>query len=200
MFDGYLRRGVDRATGPVGRVLVSVGVRADHLTALGLVMSVATAVAVGSGRLRLGVLLLVITAMGDLFDGVVAKQTGTTSPRGAFFDSTIDRVTDFLLLGGIAWYLADTDGARASLLPFAVLGVSSIISYERAKAELLGFEAKGGLMERAERVFVLGVALFFDSILVPVLWVLLVLSTLTAVQRFVKVWRQATAAQRNPGS
>lgn len=199
MFDGNFRRGVDKATRPVGRVLVRVGVRADHLTILGLLMSVATAVAVGSGRLRLGVLLLVLTAMGDLFDGVVAKEAGTSSARGAFFDSTIDRVTDFLLLGGIAWYLADTDGGRASLLPFAVLGVSSIISYERAKAELLGFEAKGGLMERAERVFVLGFAIFFDAILVPVLWVLLALSTFTALQRFVKVWVQATAAQRDRG-
>lgn len=197
MFDGSFRKGVDRVTSPVGKGLARIGVTADHLTLLGLVTSVATAVAVGAGQLKLGVLLLVVTGLGDLLDGAVAKEAGTTSLRGAFFDSTIDRVTDALLLGGIAWYLADTETARMTILPFAVLGVSTIISYERAKAELLGFEAKGGLMERAERVFLLGFALFFDAILIPVLWIMLVLTSFTAVQRFFKVWAQATAV--HPG-
>ena len=66
-----------------------------------------------------------------------------------------------------------------------------LISYERARAESLGFQARGGLMERAERLVLLGVGLAFD-ILVPVLWVMLVLTAFTAIQRFVKVWRQAT--------
>jgi CDP-diacylglycerol--glycerol-3-phosphate 3-phosphatidyltransferase len=66
-----------------------------------------------------------------------------------------------------------------------------LITYERARAESLGFQARGGLMERAERLVLLGVGLAFD-ILVPVLWVMLVLTAITAIQRFVKVWRQAT--------
>jgi CDP-diacylglycerol--glycerol-3-phosphate 3-phosphatidyltransferase len=74
----------------------------------------------------------------------------------------------------------------------AVLAVSSLISYERAKAELLGYQAKGGLMERAERMVVLGFGLCFKTILVPVLWVMLALTSATAVQRFFKVWRQAS--------
>ena len=73
----------------------------------------------------------------------------------------------------------------------AVLALSMLITYERARAESLGFQARGGLMERAERLVLLGVGLAFD-ILVPVLWVMLVLTAFTAVQRFVKVWRQAT--------
>ena len=77
------------------------------------------------------------------------------------------------------------------MLPFAVLAVSTLISYERAKAESLGFDAKGGLMERAERIIVLCVGLAFPVVLVPVLWVMLALTSITAVQRFVKVWRQA---------
>ena len=198
MFDGNFRKGVDQVTAPIGKGLLRAGVSADHLTTLGLVTSIATAVAVGAGHLRWGVALLVITGLGDLLDGAVAKEAGTTSPRGAFFDSTIDRVTDALLLGGIAWYLADTDGGRMPLLPMAVLGVSTVISYERAKAELLGFVAKGGLMERAERVVLLGFALFFDVILVPVLWVMLALTSFTAVQRFFKVWAQASDSHPAP--
>ncbi|MBV9412078.1 MAG: hypothetical protein JO148_10820, partial [Acidimicrobiia bacterium] len=71
---------------------------------------------------------------------------------------------------------------------------SMLISYERARAEALGFQARGGLMERAERMFLLGVGLAFGVVLVPVLWVMLVLTSFTAVQRFVRVWRQASAA------
>ena len=70
-----------------------------------------------------------------------------------------------------------------------------LISYERAKAESLGFDARGGLMERAERIIALGVGLLFDSLLIAVLWVMLVLTLVTAVQRFVKVWQQASVAQ-----
>ena len=73
----------------------------------------------------------------------------------------------------------------------AIMSVSFLISYERAKAEALGLNAKGGLMERAERIIVLCIGLLFDSILVPILWIMLVLTAITAIQRFVMVWRQA---------
>lgn len=72
------------------------------------------------------------------------------------------------------------------------------MSYERAKAESLGFEAKGGLMERAERVVVLCAGLAFSFLLIPLLWLMLGLTVATAAQRFVKVWRQANAAGHGP--
>ena len=81
-----------------------------------------------------------------------------------------------------------------AMLPFAVLAASSLVSYQRAKAESLGLDAKGGLMERAERVVLLCIGLLCEPLLVPVLWVMLVLTVITAVQRFVKVWRQAEVA------
>jgi CDP-diacylglycerol--glycerol-3-phosphate 3-phosphatidyltransferase len=80
----------------------------------------------------------------------------------------------------------------------AVLAASSLISYMRAKAESLGFEAKGGLMERAERIVLLCFGLLFDTLLVPVLWLMLILTLVTAGQRFVKVWRQASAVRPVP--
>jgi CDP-diacylglycerol--glycerol-3-phosphate 3-phosphatidyltransferase len=155
-------------------------------------MSVAACVLIGQGQLRLGLTFLILTAVPDLLDGAVASAAGTSSKRGAFFDSTADRVTDGLLLCGIGWHLAESNGGKIVLLPMAVLAVSSLISYERAKAELLGYQAKGGLMERAERMVILGFGLCFEAILVPVLWVMLALTSVTAVQRFFKVWRQAT--------
>ena len=192
MFDGRWRSGVERATRPVGAAIRRIGISADHLTGLGMAMAAATAVAVGTGRLGLGLVLLVASALPDLLDGAVAKAAGTASPRGAFFDSVADRVSDSLVLGGIGWYLASRDGGHMALLPFAVLASSTLISYERARAESLGYSARGGLMERAERVVALCIGLLFSALLVPVLWLMLALTVLTALQRFVMVWRQAS--------
>ncbi|HEV2069483.1 MAG TPA: CDP-alcohol phosphatidyltransferase family protein, partial [Acidimicrobiales bacterium] len=192
MLDGRWKSDIERRLRPLGTDLSRTGLSADHLTVVGMVMAVATAVAVANGALRLGVLLLVASALPDALDGAVAKASGTAGPRGSFFDSVADRVTDSLLLGGVAWYLSSTMGGRIVLLPFAVLATSTLVSYQRAKAESLGFEARGGLMERAERIVALGIGLLFDALLVPVLWLMLVLTLFTAVQRFVKVWRQAS--------
>ena len=149
--------------------------------------------AVATGHLHLAILLLILTGMHDLFDGPVAKASGTSSVRGAFFDSVTDRVADALILGGIAWYLVSAHPGHLVLLPFAVLAVTSLVSYQRAKAESLGISAKGGLMERAERMILLGIAFISAAFLVPVLWVMLVLTSATAAGRFVKVWRLAEA-------
>ncbi len=192
MLDGRWKSDIERRLRPLGTDLSRTGLSADHLTVVGMVMAVATAVAVANGALRLGVLLLVASALPDALDGAVAKASGTAGPRGSFFDSVADRVTDSLLLGGVAWYLSSTMGGRIVLLPFAVLATSTLVSYQRAKAESLGFEARGGLMERAERIVALGIGLLFDALLVPVLWLMLALTLFTAVQRFVKVWRQAS--------
>lgn len=192
MFDGHFRSQAEDVLRPIGTNLRRTGISADHLTTLGVVMAGAAALAIANGALRLGVLLLTLCALPDMLDGAVAKASGTASARGAFFDSVSDRVSDALLLGGVAWFLSTTDPGRIAVLPMAVLGASLIVSYERAKAEALGFNAKGGLMERAERLIALGVALLFDSLMIPILWLMLVLTVVTAIQRFAKVWVQAS--------
>ncbi len=195
MFDGRFRQGVERGLGPVGSTLRQLGITADHVTAAGLVVSVATGLAVANGWLIAGLAGLIFSGALDLFDGAVAKASKSSTPRGAFFDSVSDRVSDAVVLGGVAWYLASVKHGHASVLALAVLAASMLISYERARAEALGFQARGGLMERAERMILLGVGLAFSVVLVPVLWVMLALTLFTAVQRFVRVWRQASAAR-----
>jgi CDP-diacylglycerol--glycerol-3-phosphate 3-phosphatidyltransferase len=194
MFDGKFRTSVDKAVKPLGDGLRRTGLTPDHLTIVGLVVGAAAALAIGAGELRIGLVLVILAALPDLLDGALARASGASSQRGAFFDSTVDRLTDALLLGGIAWHLASTESAHMSILPFAVMAVSSLISYQRAKAESLGLDAKGGLMERAERIVLLCLGLLFDVLLIPILWVMLALTCVTAVQRFVKVWRQAAVA------
>src|SRR3954470_19744090 len=195
VFDGRFRATVDKGVRPLGAGLRRTGITADHLTGAGLVLAGACAVAVGAGHLLIGMFLLVAAAVPDLLDGAVAKASGMASPRGAYFDSVSDRVTDSLVLGAIAWHLAGTRGRHLAILPFAVLGTSTLISYQRAKAESLGYQAKGGLMERAERIVALCVGLAFPIVLVPILWLMLALTVFTNVQRFIKVWRQASVAR-----
>jgi CDP-diacylglycerol--glycerol-3-phosphate 3-phosphatidyltransferase len=194
VFDGRFRAPIDKAVKPIGVVLRRTKLTPDHLTIAGLVLGVGAAVAIGLGYLPLGLLLVVLAALPDLLDGALAKASETASQRGAFFDSTVDRITDALLFGGVAWYLASEYSAHMAILPYALLASSSLISYQRAKAESLGLDAKGGLMERAERVVLLCIGLLFEPLLIPVLWIMLALTIVTAVQRFVKVWRQAQVA------
>jgi len=198
MFDGKFRAPVDAAVKPIGAALRKTKMTPDHLTIVGLLVGAGAAVAVGAGHLRLGLVLVIAAALPDLLDGALAKASNTSSQRGAFFDSTVDRITDALLFGGIAYHFAETEDPRMVVLPFAVSAVSSVISYQRAKAESLGLDAKGGLMERAERIVVLCIGLliepWFDGALVWILWGMLILISITAVQRFVKVWKQAAVA------
>ena len=193
MFDKRCRAGVEKSLRPVGTSLKKVGISADQLTVLGLVLSAACALAIGRGWLFVGWCLLAASAVPDVLDGAVAKASGTASPRGAFFDSVVDRVSDTLVLGGVAWYRASTHSPHTALLPLAILGVSNLVSYERARAESLGFTARGGLMERAERMIAVGLGILFSAILLPMLWLMLALTSFTAIQRFVMVWRQASA-------
>lgn len=191
MFDGRFRAPIERAVKPVGSAIRRAGMTADQLTILGILFAVAAAVAIARGSLQVGLVLVILAALPDMLDGAVAKASDSASQRGAFFDSVVDRLTDSLLFGGVAWYFASTESAHTALVPMAVMGVSSLISYQRAKAESLGLHAKGGLMERAERIIVLCAGLMFDVLLLPVMWLMLVLTAITAVQRFVLVWRQA---------
>ncbi len=200
MLDGRWKSDIERRLQPVGTDLSRAGLTADHLTLIGVLMAVAASLAIANGALRASVLLLAASALPDALDGAVAKASGTASPRGAFFDSVADRCTDALLLGGVAWYLSSTGGGRLVLLPFALLAASMLVSYQRARAESLGFDARGGVMERAERIVMLGLGLLFEWALVPVLWVMLVLTVFTAAQRFVKVWRQASVPAPPPAA
>jgi CDP-diacylglycerol--glycerol-3-phosphate 3-phosphatidyltransferase len=193
MFDGRWRTTFESGLKPLGENIRRTGITANQLTTTGLVMAVGASLAIANGWMSAGVLLLFLTAVPDVLDGAVAKASGTASPRGAFFDSVVDRVSDALLLGGVAWYLSSTHGGHIAVLPLAVAAASMLVSYERARAESLHFDARGGLMERAERLLFLGFGLLFASLLIPVLWVMLVLTLFTAGQRFVRVWRQASA-------
>ena len=192
MFDGNFRTAFERGMAPIGKSLQRAGVSPDLITGFGVAMAAACGVAIGLEQYPLAVLLLALPALPDALDGAVAKAAGKAGPRGAYLDSVSDRVSDGLLFAGAGWNLAGSANPRMAMLPFALYIAASLVSYQRAKAESLGFQAKGGLMERAERFIALGFGLLFSGLFVATLWVMLALTVATAVSRFVKVWRQAS--------
>lgn len=194
LLDGTWRRPIDAAVAPFGRGFRRLGVRADHLTGLGCVLAAVSGVLMATGHVIWALVAGLAAVLPDLLDGAVAKASGTTSKRGAYFDSVADRVSDTFLFIGVAWYLTDRDGGHAGFVAIGALAAAYIVSYQRAKAESMGYNAKGGLLERAERSALLGVSVAFAApLLVPGMWLIFVLSVITAGQRFVKVWKQAEA-------
>lgn len=200
MFDGKFRKTIDASTAPVGRVLVNLGFSADVLTGSGLVFALACGWLIGTGHFVWAIVFLILTGAHDMLDGAVAKAGSRASQRGSFFDSVVDRVSDAALLGGVAYWIERHHPGPLVLLPFALVTTFFMISYQRSKAESLGIPAKGGLMERAERMILLGVALLAHVLFVPVLWLMLVLTTMTAAGRFLRVWRQAEFTAHAPRS
>jgi len=197
MFDGKFRTSVDGVTAPIGKNLDRAGFSADALTFSGLLFSIGAGVAIAADLFWWAIALIAVAGLHDLMDGAVAKASASASQRGSFFDSVVDRVSDAAMLAGVTYWLIHHHPGNLVLVPFGLVTTFLLISYQRSKAESLGIAAKGGLMERAERLIVLGVALSNHRIFIPVLCVLLALTTMTAFGRFFRVWQAAAVGTRN---
>jgi CDP-diacylglycerol--glycerol-3-phosphate 3-phosphatidyltransferase len=148
-------------TKPMCRLAVRSGQSASFFTTLGLVGAFLTAIAIATGHFGLGAVLLIATGALDVMDGEVARALHLSSPRGAFFDSTIDRVSDGLMFGGCVVYYAGTVVMYAALV---ALVMSFVISYSRSRAETLGLAGAEGLMQRGDRIAMLAIALAFSPL------------------------------------
>jgi CDP-diacylglycerol--glycerol-3-phosphate 3-phosphatidyltransferase len=151
--------------------------------------------------------IVAITAVFDVLDGLVARRSGRATVFGAFYDSTLDRVADGALLGGIAWFFATDPVHKSSwMLAITLAGVvgTFLTSYTRARAEALGINAKVGVMQRAERVTLLSApqALFGLAlngwVFIAVVAILSVTAWITAVQRILYVRRVALVEAATP--
>ncbi len=154
------------------------------------------------GELLIGVLVIAAFVFSDLIDGAMARASGRSSPFGAFLDSTLDRVGDGAIFGGLALYFAGPGDSDLYLsLSLVCLLMGAVTSYTRARAESLGFDAKVGIAERSDRLVLIllmtGLCGIFDLpiLLELALWVLAVASTVTVVQRIWVVRRQALARE-----
>jgi CDP-diacylglycerol--glycerol-3-phosphate 3-phosphatidyltransferase len=191
-----------RLISPIARLFLRLGISPDAVTVVGTL-----GVAFGAlfffprGQLLVGVLVITAFVFSDLLDGHMARLSGTSSAWGAFLDSTLDRLGDAAVFGGLVLYFmgpGESDLWAGLALYCLVMGATT--SYARARAESLGMEAKGGLAERADRLVAILVMTGLSDIFglawfIPVtLGVLALASTVTVVQRILAVRRQALAA------
>jgi soluble lytic murein transglycosylase len=177
---------------PIGRLLFRLHLRPNHLTMLGLAVSLLSAAAFIAGQLRWGGVLLILAGLFDLLDGSLARVSGQVTPFGAFLDSVIDRYSDLVVLLGIVVLFAQTPHTRGALVAMAGLVGSVMVSYTKARAESIGVQCNVGFMERPERMICL-VAGALLNLLEPALWTLAVLANLTALQRILFTRRVARA-------
>ncbi len=192
MISNLVKDGVRTRMDAIGRVLARTGLTPDLASVLGLVVNGGVAVVLATGRFGLGGLLLLIAAPLDMVDGALARATGTGSKFGAFLDSMLDRYSEVILFFGLLWHIQH-DGTHVStrtLLIYACATGSILVSYARARAEALGFDNEVGILARPERVVGLGAFLLFGWTDV-ILWLLAVLTYVTAVQRLIHVWLTA---------
>jgi CDP-diacylglycerol--glycerol-3-phosphate 3-phosphatidyltransferase/CDP-diacylglycerol--inositol 3-phosphatidyltransferase len=201
MFE-HLRAFFTNLITPVARLLLRLNVSPDAVTVVGTLGVVLAAVwFFPQGDLLVGVLVITAFVFSDLLDGTMARLSGRTSTWGAFLDSTLDRMGDSAIFGGLVLYYAwVVESHVLAALALYCLVTGWLTSYARARAESLGYEAKGGIAARADRLVAVlvaaGLSEIFDLpvLLEVVLWLLAVASTATVVQRILTVRRQARAA------
>ena len=149
------------------------------------------------GELLIGVLVITAFVFSDTIDGVMARHSGRTSSFGAFLDSSLDRIGDASIFGGLVLYYAWRGDRVLTCVALAVLVLGMLVSYVRARAEGLGMTASVGVAERADRLvlimmatFVTGIGLW-EPMVALALWILAVLSAITVLQRILVVRTQA---------
>ncbi|HYJ13822.1 MAG TPA: CDP-alcohol phosphatidyltransferase family protein [Thermomicrobiales bacterium] len=181
----------------VGMWLSRIGMTANMATVIGLLLNVGVAAVIASGHPRLGGILLLLASAFDMVDGAIARSTGSVSKFGGFFDSTIDRYSEVVVyVGLLIWLNTGSDDHLGSLLVLIASSGALMISYARARAEAIGYSASVGLVARPERVILLAACLIINQPLWA-LWILAILTHVTAIWRIVYVWRATQADSAN---
>jgi len=180
---------------PIASGLAKIGVTPAVVTVLGLALTVVGAVLISLEFLFWGGLVAATGVTLDALDGPLARKLGTSSERGAFLDTMSDRFGEIAVWIGVSVYLRDE--SRLLVLCLVALAFSLLVPYVRAKAELAGLDGRGGWMGRGERMILLLVGLMAIGlgidIMEPLLWVFVVLTSLTVAQRIRKTWQQLEA-------
>jgi CDP-diacylglycerol---glycerol-3-phosphate 3-phosphatidyltransferase len=171
--------------------LIWTGVRPWQLTLLSLALNVVTGVLIVTGAWLAAGGVLILAGACDVFDGSVARHRGEAKRAGAFMDSVLDRVSDMILFSCLFWRLAADGKGFEAALALVTLVVSLVVSHIRAEAEAAGVLLSEGLFQRLERVLALIVGLVIPGAMLPVLVLLVVLGTVTVVQRVFSALRGA---------
>jgi CDP-diacylglycerol---glycerol-3-phosphate 3-phosphatidyltransferase len=205
MLTRYARAAARRVLTPLARWLLRIGIGPDLVTFLGtLGVCVGALAFYPRGSFFPGSVVITLFVLLDTVDGTMARLTGRRSSWGAFLDSTLDRVADGAIFGGLAlWYAGTGDDIILCAVAIYCLVSGAVVPYAKARAESLGMTADVGIAERADRLTLILVCTGLSGLGVPYLreaglWLLAVAATVTVVQRMVVVRRQAMAQQAAP--
>ena len=173
---------------PILFLLLKLKLTPNAVTFLGFIICCISAYFISSGSFLVGGLLVLFSGFMDIFDGALARKMELMSDRGAFLDSTFDRLSEAVVLIGLIYFFSTSNETNLVLLTSLSLVFSILISYLRARIEGLGYNSKGGFFTRPERVLVVSLGLIFFS---PELTVTLLAIATTAglFHRFLIFWR-----------
>jgi len=176
-------------TDPVVTLLAKTGVTPNTLTWIGFLIAGVTAVFAALGNILVAGLLLLFVGYFDMLDGSLARRTGKVSVFGEVLDSTLDRLSEGVILIGLLYWFAIEGTVVGIMLAGAAMLSSLVVSYIRAKAEIIKVECHKGLFTRPERVIVLAIGFFINQVEIA-LGIIAFCSLLTVGQRLFHVWRQ----------
>ena len=197
MLAKHVRPLLSSSVAAIVRWLQRFGVTPNMVSFAGFALTIGAAALLATGNLRIGGGILWVAAMFDMVDGALARVSQSESKFGAFLDSTLDRYSESITYLGLTVYYANLGDAQTHLLLiFLTLVGSWAVSYTRARAEGLDIECKVGILQRPERLVLLIAALILGLVL-PVLWVLAVMTNITAGQRIYEVYVKTTTPQEN---
>ena len=175
-------------TQPAVRLLARTSITPSTLTWFGFLLAVGAAALIIGGHIFAAGFVVLFAGFFDILDGALARHTNRTTRFGAVLDSTLDRLSEAVLLIGILLYFSNQSSVAVLLVCLALLG-SLLVSYIRARAEALGLECQVGLFTRAERVIVLAFGLLLNQIVIA-LAIIVAFSFFTFGQRLIYVWQQ----------
>ncbi len=202
----WLKNGYLRLIDPVAGWLVRAGISPNAITTVGTLCTAGAGILYATGWIRTGGWFMGLTALFDVLDGEVARRTGRSTLFGAFYDSTLDRVADAAVLGGLLIFFATSVqfGSTWMVTVTLVALVGALLtSYTRAKADALGIDAKTGVLQRPERVTILSAPMAFFGVMLDA-WILrgvviflAVAAIITVVQR-IRVVARETEGRGHP--
>jgi CDP-diacylglycerol---glycerol-3-phosphate 3-phosphatidyltransferase len=186
----YLRLWFKWVLDPLGRLFNRLGITPNMMTMLGLLGNTVGAYYLARGEMLTGGIFVLLMTPIDALDGTMARLRGESSDFGAFVDSVTDRYSELIIYGGLLYHFLTLGDALGGLLVFGAAAGSVLVSYVKARAEGLGYEARVGLLTRAERYLVLAPSLVLNQVFIG-LGIIAVFANFTALQRIWHVRRQA---------
>jgi CDP-diacylglycerol---glycerol-3-phosphate 3-phosphatidyltransferase len=189
-FSDYLRLWFKWVLDPLGGFFNKLGLTPNMMTLLGLMGNTVGAYYLAMGHMLTGGILVLLMTPIDALDGTMARLRGESSDFGAFVDSVSDRYSELIIYGGLLYHFLNLGEPLGGLLVFGAAVGSVLVSYVKARAEGLGYEAKVGLLTRVERYIVLAPSLVFNQLYIG-LGIIAVFANITAIQRIWHVRSQA---------